>query len=264
MTHQQVLDKLAAKHLVKSMDDDLATLIFYAMCYEKQDTEKQLLYILPKLLNRWNCILNDNNEVSAIYKKKTILALGMLLHKYGFADKDITSKALLSIDELNNDVVLDDQFFKKTEEIKELLTLSPIPLKRKPTVPESFTFYRNMDVISIQLKNRFYGAYVHQISGSNESPVIEFYNGIFDRIPTMNELEDLPAKGQLYKDGIERISLHSVYGMKHEPDPANQIQLISACVENPPSNNHLEKSIGLYTVSDIFRIQGTIQELFKN
>lgn len=31
MTHQQILDKLASKHLVKSIDEDLARLTFSAM-----------------------------------------------------------------------------------------------------------------------------------------------------------------------------------------------------------------------------------------
>ena len=262
MTHQQILDKLAAKHLVKSIDDDLATLIFDAMCYEKNDTSKQLSYILPKFLNRWNCIINSN-EVSNIYKQKTVLALSILLHKYGFTDTEILSQAIISIDELNKSIVLSDDFFRKSEEIKKLLNSLPVPLKRKPTVPESITFYRKTDVISIQLENRFYGAYIHEISGTNESPILEFYDGIFDEIPTFNQLEKLPAKGQLYNDGIERVSLHSVYGMKHQPDLANQIQLIRACVDNPPSNSHLKESIGLHTVSDLFTIQKTIKEMFK-
>jgi hypothetical protein len=263
MTHQQVLDKLAAKHLVKSIDDDLATLVFKAMCYEKNDTNNQLLYILPRLLDRWNCILNDDDTVSDIYKQKTALALSILLHKYGFRDKDLISKSMEAIDELNNNVVLGDDFFRKTEEIKKLLTSTPITLKRKPAFVESITFYREKDVISIHLENRFYAAYIHEISGVNESPIIEFYDGVFDRIPTLEELKNLPAKGMLYTDGVKRISLHSVYGMKHQPDLANQIHLISACVENPPSNDHLEKPTGLYTVSDLFSIQKAIKEMFN-
>ena len=263
MTYQQVLDKLAAKHLVKSIDDDLARLVFKAMCYEKNDTNQQLLYVLPKLLNRWNCILNNDDTVSDIYKQKTMLALSILLHKYGFIDKNLITKSIEAIDVLNKDVVLSDDFFRKSEEIKKLLTSTPIPLKRKPAFVESITFYREKDVISIQLENKFYGAYIHEISGVNESPILEFYDGVFDKIPTLKELENLPAKGELYNDGIERISLHSVYGMKHLPDLANQIQLVSACVENPPSNSHLEKPIGLYAVSDLFTIQRTIKEMFK-
>ncbi|WP_286964927.1 hypothetical protein [Flavobacterium sp. UBA4854] len=139
----------------------------------------------------------------------------------------------------------------------------PIPLKRKPSVPESITFYRKGDVISIQLENRFYAAYIHKITGANESPILEFYDGVFDKIPTWGNLQNLPAKGQLYNDGIKRISKFSVYGLKHEPDTANQIRLIKASVDNPPANNHLKESVGLYSVIDLFTLQRDIKNLFK-
>ncbi|WP_286964929.1 hypothetical protein [Flavobacterium sp. UBA4854] len=109
MTHQQILDKLAAKYLVKSIDDDLARLTFTAMCYEK-DTEKQLSRILPQLLNRWNCVLNTE-QISNNHKQKTILALSIVLHKYGFKDDTINKKAIEAIDLLNKEVVLSDDFF---------------------------------------------------------------------------------------------------------------------------------------------------------
>jgi len=87
MTHQQILDKLAAKHLVQSIDEDLARLTFYAMCYYKENNiGQQLSYILPKLLLRWNCVLNASDAISNHYKWKTVLALSVILHKYGFAD----------------------------------------------------------------------------------------------------------------------------------------------------------------------------------
>jgi hypothetical protein len=261
MTHQQILDKLAAKHLTKSIDDDLATLTFYAMCYEK-DLEKQLSYILPKLLNRWNCVLNSS-KISNNYKQKTTIALSVLLHKYGFKDDIINKRAIDAIDSLNKEVVLSDDFFRKSEEIKLFILSSPTPLKRKPSVPESVTFYRKGDVISIQLENYFYAAYIHSISGVNESPILEFYDGVFDKIPTWEELENLSAKGQLYNSGIERISKFSVYGLKHEPDTANQIQLIKACVDTPPANHHLEESVGLHSIIDLFKIQNDITNLFN-
>ncbi|CAC9976879.1 hypothetical protein [Flavobacterium panici] len=260
MTHQQILDKLAAKHLVKSIDDDLATVTFHAMCYEK-DTEKQLLYILPKLLNRWNCVLNAS-EISNKYKQKTILALSVLIHKYGFKDDTINKRAIEAIDLLNKEVALSDDFFRKSEEIKQFILSSPAPLKRKPSIPESITFYRKGDVISIQLEDHFYAAYIHKISGANESPILEFYDGIFDKVPTWEELENLCAKGQIYNDGIERISKFSVYGLKHEPDTANQIRLIKVSVDKP-ANDHLEESIGLYSVIDLFKLQHEIKNLFK-
>lgn len=263
MTHQQILDKLASKHLVRSIDEDLARLTYYAMCFEK-DYEKQFTYIFPKLMLRWNCVLNANKDaVTDNYKLITILGLCIQLHKYGFADKDLTEEALKAIDKLNEAVVLSDDFFRKSDEIKKIISSVPVQLKRKPTIPESITFYREKDVISIQLGNKFYPAYIHKLTGANESPVIEFYDGVFDKVPTIQDLENLNAKGQVYNDGTERVSRFSVSGMKYLPDLANQVKLISACVDQKPSDKHLGESIGLYAVKDLFQLQNDIRNLFN-
>jgi len=92
--------------------------------------------------------------------------------------------------------------------------------------------------------------------------VLEFYDGVFDSVPGLAELEQLPAKGAVFNDGIARISLYAVTGMKFLPDLAGQIQLISACVKTKPSNEHLVKPDWEYTVSDLFSIQKTIQGMF--
>ncbi|WP_427872620.1 hypothetical protein [Flavobacterium sp. MMS24-S5] len=262
MTHQQILDKLAAKYLVKSLDEDLARLTFGAMCYDN-NKDNQLLYVLPKLLNRWNCILNAENSISDNYKQTTVLALAILLHKYGFTDIDITNKAIKAIDKLNKSAALSDDFLKKSEEIKQFILSPPIPLKRKPTVSESITFYRAKDIISIQFENRFYVAYIHEISGVNESPIVEFYDRIFDQIPKLNEIINLPAKGRLSTGNIERIAYFSISGMKYLPDLANQIQLVGSSIEKLPISDHLEKQIGLRTISNIFDIQTIIKQLFR-
>lgn len=266
MTHQQILDKLASKYLVQSIDEDLARLTYYAMCFEKNNyIDSQFKYIFPKLMLRWNCIINaDKDAVTDNYKLITTLGLCFQLHKYGFADKNLTEKALKAIDKLNKDVVLSDDFFRKSEDIKKIISLVPIQLKRKPTIPESVTFYREKDVISIQLDKKFYPAYIHKLTGTNESPIIEFYNMVFDEVPTIKELEKLSAKGQVYNDGIERISYFSVSGMKFLPDLANQIKLIGSCVEQKPLNKHLEKPIGLYAVKDLFQLQEDIKNIFKD
>ena len=262
MTHQQIIDKLAARHLVQSIDEDLARLVYTAMRFHKDDS-KQHSFILTKLLLRWNCVLKASDADPGHYKSKTVLALAILLHKYGFADPKITSEALMAIDDLNTGVVLSDDFFRKSDEIKKFLTSEPAKLKRKPVVPENITFYRPKDVISIQLDNRYYGAYVHRLSAPNETVIIEFYDGVFDQVPTMSELEKLPAKGQLFNDGVERVANFSICGLKFLPDLANQVKLVSACIETKPSNAHLSESIGLYTVKDIFSIQDDIMTMFR-
>lgn len=267
MTHQQILDKLAAKALVQNIDDDFARLTAKAMGFAKHDikiAENLTGYILPKILLRWNCVLNANEtEVTANYKRTTFVALSVILHKYGLQDTEITEKAMDAIDALNRDVVLSDDFFRKSDQIKKLITSEPLPLKRKPSLPDNVTFYRPNDVIAIQVCKHFYCAYIHKLSRPNESPIIEFYDKIFDKVPEIRELEKLPAKGQLYNDGSKRISKYAVSGIKFLPDLANQIKLISSNVEASPSNTHLEESVGLYAVMDIFEIQNEIERLFR-
>ncbi|HEX8017338.1 MAG TPA: hypothetical protein VF465_19065 [Flavobacterium sp.] len=267
MTHQQILDKLASKALIQNIDDDFARLTAKAMAYAKHDTkiaENLTGYILPKILLRWNCVLNaDHTEVTDNYKRTTFVALAVILHKYGLKDSEITEKAIEAIDALNRDVVLSDDFFRKSDQIKKLISSEPVPLRRKPSLPDNITFYRPKDVIAIQLDKHFYCAYIHTLSRPNESPIIEFYDNIFDKVPEIQELEKLPAKGKLYNDGSKRISKYAVSGIKFLPDLANQIKLIGSNVESSPSNAHLEESVGLYAVIDIFEIQNEIERLFS-
>lgn len=266
MTHQQILDKLASKYLIQSIDEDLRRLVSFAMFLEENNhITDQFEYIFPRLMLRWNCTLHtDKDIVTDAYKQKTILSLCIQLHKYGFADKDVTKKALIAIDALNKYVALSDEFYRKSEEIKKLINSTPVRLKRKPTIPENITFFREKDVISIQLENQFYVAYIHGVTGINGSPIIEFYNTVFSQVPTIKELEGIPAKGQLYSDGIEYTELNAFCGIKYLPDPANQIQLIGSCIEKKPSSEHLKKSTGLYAVRDLFDLQRVIKELFAD
>ncbi len=262
MTHQQILDKLAARKLVQSIDEDLARLISDAMSVHKNDLTGQLANFLPKLMVRWNCVLLADREISMDYRHKTVLALAILLHKYGFADQTITDQAIQAIDALNAGVVLSDDFYRKSDDIKAFIQTIPVPLKKKPSYAESLTFYRGEDVISIQLEQKYYAAYIHYIQGVNESPVLEYYDGEFDQVPTLAELEKLPARGAVFNDGIARISLYAVNGLKFLPDMAGQIQLISACVKKKPSNGHLVKPDWQYTLSNLFDMQRTIKGMF--
>jgi hypothetical protein len=267
MTHQQILDKLAAKSLVQSIDEDLARLTIKTMSQAKHDkkiADNMISHILPIMLLRWDCALKANNsEVTSNYKQKTILALGIILHKYGFVDNTITEQAIKAIDQLNKEVALSDDFFRKSVEIKAFLKTKPTPLKRSPNSPDNITFYRAKDVISIQLNKKYYCAYIHSLISSNESPIIEFYEKIFDIVPTILDLENSKAKGQIYNDGIERITKFSVSGIKFLPDLANQIQLIGSTIELPPSNTHLTTPDWQFTVSDIFNIQDDIKRTFE-
>jgi hypothetical protein len=264
MIHKQILEKISAKALTQAMEDDLVRLTFWAMCeYKNGESEKLLSYVLPKLMIRWNCVLEADLNVSEVYKQKAQLSLAVLLNKYGFSVPEITENAIKAIDELNRGVVLSDSFERRSDEIKELLLSEPRPLKRKPSVPASTTFYRANEAISIQIGKKYYVAFIHRIIDNNSGAIIEIYDAVFDKIPRLEQLEGLKAKGRHYNDGSTRISLFWVAGMKFLPDPANQIHIIGSNLKEKPINRHLEEAISAYAMSDLFRIQEIIHDMFK-
>lgn len=262
ISHQQALDKLAAHHLVQVIEDDVASLTSTAMSYAKHDQQMTVAgYVLPLLLGRWNCVLNaSNDEVSPGYQDKTALALALLLHKHGIAEPAITQRALQSIDKLNAAVALSDAFFRNTDAIKALLTSPAQPLKKRPSTRDSLTFLRARDVIAIQLEQYYYAAYVHEITGFNAYPIVEFYHARFEHRPDMTAVQGCTAQGETYNDGKTRVSLHAVIGMRHVPDLANQFHLIATGIAEKPDQSRLAASVGLHTISDLFQLQGMMRK----
>ena len=263
MKHQQILDKLAARFLVQALDESFARAMNWSMPTKGGSLDMQN-QVWQQILSRWNCVLQeeDKKEVSAAYKQKTILAMAVIAHKYGLNIDSILPQALVAIDALNAAVELSDDFERRSQ-IKAFLQTPPQPLKRRPIMPDNITFFRPQDVVSIQYQKRFYVAYVHCDTGINECPVIEFYDGVFDHVPNLEEVQKLPARGAHYQDGRVRISRYAVAQMKYLPDPANQVKLIAAAVAQPPSSKHLETSIGLYALTDIFALQKALEYLFQ-
>lgn len=263
ISHQQALDKLAARQLVPVIEDDVANLTSEAMSYAKHDKQLTIeAYVLPKLLARWNCILEGSaEEVSAGYADKTALALALLLHKHGMAEPALTLRAVQAIDKLNAAVALSDAFFKNSDAIKVLLASPPVALKKRPSTRDNLTFLRAQDVIAIQLGQYFYAAYVHEISGFNEYPIIELYEGRFDSRPATADVQGRAAWGETYNDGLTRISMHAVFGMRHVPDPANQFHLIASGITTVPERGSLLPSVGLFTVSDLFQLQKLLKKI---
>jgi hypothetical protein len=264
MRHQQILDKLAARFLVQALDESFARAMTWGITAKEFSLDLQN-QIWQKILSRWDCVLQeeDKKEVSAAYKQKTILAMAVTAHKYGLNIDSILPQALAAIDALNAAVELSDDFERRSPQIKAFLQTPPQPLKRRPVMPDNITFFRPQDVVSIQSRKRFYAAYVHRDTGINECPVIEFYDGVFDHVPSLEEIQKLPARGAHYQDGRVRISRYAVAQMKYLPDPANQVKLIAAAVAQPPSGKHLEASVGLYELTDIFALQKALEYLFR-
>jgi hypothetical protein len=263
MKHAQILEKISSRSLTQSMEEDIAKLSFFAMCAHKNEgATLEVHKVLPRLLVRWNCVLKAEEDVSDTYKQKTWLAMATLLHKYGFSESSITKRAIKSIDELNKQVALSDSFERQSQEIKKFLLEEPKALKRYPAMKSSVTFYRAKEAISIQLDKKFYAAFIHEITGTNESAKIEIYDAVFDKIPTLDQLKGLKARGQKYNDGLIRASCFTLHGMKFLPDPANQIKIIGSSLTEKPSKDHLKPAISAYAMSDLFRIQEIIGRMF--
>lgn len=256
MKHQQILEKLHAK-MAEAIEDDIRRIVFTLMCSRKLTTQG----VLNKLMPRWNCALDaEQSEVSENYKEMLILSLAVLLHKYGLLNQDITQKALSAIDRLNDKVALSDAFFHQTDKIKELINSKPIPITKKPWPPKNnITFYRAKDVISIQLGQKYCAAYIHD-NQHNQTPIIEFYDAVFDSRPKWEDIKGKKAKG----NSKMNICKYSIAGMKDLPDYANQIHLVEANISQTPDNSHLTQDVGLWTVSDIMDIQESIRGIFGN
>lgn len=267
MTHTQALAKLAADTLVQTLEEDVARTLSRSFALGRHDAAIAADYgahVLPALLRRWNCVLQaDDAKATALYRHKAALALAIVLHRNGIADAGLNAAARTAIDQLNAEVALSDDFFRKSAQIrKDFLDTPPAPLKRAPVQPDSLSFYRAADVVAIELDGRFHVLYVHGCASTNQSPIVEFYDAVFDRLPQIGELAGVRAKGRRYNDGVERVSRFSVAGMKFLPDPAGQLTLVKACVETPPDTGHLQKGVGLYTVSDILRLQADMDAMF--
>lgn len=271
MKHSQILNNLASDDLNEAIDDDVSLAVLDSMTgywNEYLEPESIASRALPLILARWNCVLQSTNtdEVSELYKAKSFVIMAVTLHKYAIVDAHITQQAIKAIDLLNDEVALSDTFYRQSPDIKTFLQTEPKPLKRRPNSLKAVTFYRANDIISIQLDDKFFMAYIHTLIGANKSPIIEFYDVVFDHQPTLVDIKkNNIAFGQSYNDGTTRKSCFSVTGLKFLPDLSNQVHLIAACASNSlkPDNQHLGDSVGVYTSLDVLSIQSIIREIIK-
>jgi hypothetical protein len=184
------------------------------------------------------------------------------LHKFGIKESSITNKAIEAIDELNRAVSLSDDFYRRSKAIKTFITTTPTPLTRIPMARKNSTFWRAGDIASIQIANRYFAVYIHEIHGTNEAPLVEAYDFVSDEMPAQQDILATKARGGTYDDGVNRVERFCVFGMKNVPDPANQFHLIASGIPKGPDTSHLQASVGLYAVSDIFRFLQNLQIRF--
>ncbi|MFE3857056.1 hypothetical protein ACFXPN_38710 [Streptomyces griseorubiginosus] len=249
MRHQQILDKLAARGIVQAMTEDVARWTAGQMSYRGRSHAGVEQAVIPPVLARWRCLL-DAGDAPAADRNVGWVALATVLHKHGFHDGALTARALTSVDELNRHVVLSDAFARQSPAIKALLRSTPAPPTRRPRSPRTVTFLRPGDVVSVQLADRFHGAYVHELHGANEFPVIEFYAGSFTTPPTMAQLADLPAARSAAR------ARFGVVGLTYLPDPAHQVVPVASRHAQPPHGGGPRSADGLWTLTDLLDLPG--------
>lgn len=267
MNHKQILDKLSAKYLVNSLNEELSRLVFKAMASHKNGyVDDPVEHVYSELIQRWQCFYGkhegDNNTINIFH-----VALATLFHKYGLCKKELVDLAVRAVKELNQRAVLSDAFCRQEARIIELLQSKPKPLSRYPNLIESTTYYRAGDVVAFKFKDKFIAAYILGDTAINEAPVIEFYQGVFDDVPTMQDLEGLKACGMLHRYGQDvetlRRNCHAVYGMKYLPDLSGQITLIASAIDKGPCYENLRAGLGLWTQSDLSSLQYELASIYN-
>lgn len=254
--HQQILDKLAAPALVRALNEDLARWVGWQLIAVPDDHRELARRVVPPILTRWRCLL-DADDTAAATRHRGWVAMAVLLHRYGLADEAVTAHASAAIDSLNRDVVLSDAFARQSPAIKDFLATPPTPPTRRPRRPRTLTLLRPGDVVSIQVGSSFHAAFVRDVAGGNEYPIVEFYAGRFDRAPTFDELSGRDAardRGQ---------ARFGVVGLTYLPDPANQVLALASGQQQPPVGTDPGPGEGRYTMTDIIRLQHAITRLFQ-
>lgn len=265
MNHKQLLNHLAAEQLVRAMEYDVSKLTSWAMLGPASVPHETVqTNVISKFFRRWNCACEaPETEVTEVFRRKAWIAAAVTLHKYGFCERRCTECAIEAIDKLNSQVALSDYFSNHLEQAKSLIQSAPVPLKKRPPIPDDITFWRARDVVSYLLDGRYYALYIHDIRPGNTVPLVEFFNIRLDRSPTASDIVGLAAVGGKYNDGIRRIEKYWVHGMRNNPDMANQFRLVQSDCDGSPSKSHLAPAVGKGTITDIFRLPDYVERLFS-
>ena len=263
MRHQQIFDKLAAGAVTQTVRDEvriLAQKSFFSAKHQGLDGA-QHADVVPAVKERWHFLLDaarqgsDPPEGDRMTAYKVAIALAAALHEVGLADSELTELAIDGIHALNDAVWLSDAFLHQTDEMIALLRTSPSALTRKPTTRETLTFTRGGDVLAIRLRRNWVVGHVHVVDGPNQHPHIELYERTFTPLPDPSAVVGTRAWGQTYQgSGQANVTRLIVSGLRHLPDPAEQIHLIASGVTVTPDNSHLHDEGNVGTHVDLFEL----------
>ncbi|MDR6875836.1 hypothetical protein [Microbacterium barkeri] len=260
--HQQILDRLAAGAVAPTARDEvriLAQKSFFAA--RRQGLEgAQHADVVPAVKERWHFALDAARQPCApesdrMNAYKAAIAIATSLHEVGLGDHELTELAIDGIHALNDAVWLGDDFLHRTDDMIALLRSSPVPLTRKPTTRETITFTRGGDLLAIRLRGRWVVGHIHLVDGPNKHPHIELYERTFAERPDPSEVIGTRAWGYSY-EGRDRANVTRliVSGLRHLPDPAEQIHLLASGVVVLPDNSHLHDEGIVGTHVDVFEL----------
>lgn len=259
MNHTAALKYLSGS-VVLAAEQDIAARTLHAMAGARagvDDRAGQERAIQEGCADRWAARLEGPGA------DEVHLVLALLLHKYGwdggrFARGWRDGGAQLAAE-------LPEGFARALPKIEALLAAPPKPLARKPGLEPGTTQFRAADLIAIRIRGRFFAAFVHEVArqgNGGQYPVIEFFDRAFSRVPRVDELEGVPARGERFNDGSVRRSLHAVSGLQWQPDPAGQVVLMQGGSTLQPVADMLAPSVGRYTVEWFHRLPALIDRLF--
>ncbi|MCF1592903.1 hypothetical protein [Streptomyces muensis] len=124
--------------------------------------------------------------------------------------------------------------------------------------PRTVTFLRPGDVVSIQLADSCHAAFVHELHGANEFPVIEFYAGSFTQPPTMAQLAGRPTAraGARARFGVAVLTYLS------DPLPSRWWHWSRSTPR--PHGGDPQAGGGLWSLTDIIDLPGATAALFDD
>lgn len=263
MRHQQIFDKLAAGAAAPTARDEVRMLARTSFCSAKHRGLEGAQYgdVVPAMKERWGFVLDaaypaaDASENDRMDAYKVAIILATAFHEVGLVDSELTEIAVDGIHALNDAVWLGDDFLRRTDDMIALLRSPPAPLTRKPTTREVITFTRGGDLLAIRLRSHWVVGHVHLVDGPNQHSHVELYERTFAQRPGPSEVVGTRAWGHRYQ-GRSRATITRliVSGLRHLPDPAEQIHLIATGVTVPPDSSQLydERIIG--TSVDLFEL----------
>lgn len=255
MKHQQILDKLALGAIPSLVQDETHMLARQSFYEAKHDGHRGARYaeVVPPLLRRWGPLMTRHGDQSELMTgHRVAIALATCLHKVGLIEPSLTERALRGIDELNDAVWLSDEFARQSPAYADLLRSTPPALSKAPAVREPLTFTRPGDLLAINTTRGYVLAHVHGDTGTNEAPILELYRQIYPVLPAADQVVGTQAAGEQLGNGPVTNSHIAVVGLRHIPDPADQILLLASGQNRTPDTSHLTTKDYLHTRMSLY------------